>query len=82
LDQSSDISLGLNRSTPPPPSPSRTKWTRRVPHPVLIGHAVSRSTVNTSHVINHLSFGTDYPGLKNQLDGETKTLEEASPASH
>jgi hypothetical protein len=21
------------------PSPSRTKWTRRVPHPVLIGHA-------------------------------------------
>ena len=52
LDQSADISIGLNRST-----------------------------VNTSHVINHLSFGTDYPGLKNQLDGETKTLEEASPAS-
>jgi len=25
---------------PPPPSP-RTKWTRRVPHPVLIGHASS-----------------------------------------
>ena len=24
----------------PPPSP-RTKWTRRVPHPVLIGHAAS-----------------------------------------
>jgi len=23
----------------PPPS-SRTKWTRRVPHPVLIGHSV------------------------------------------
>ena len=23
---------------PPPPTP-RTKWTRRVPHPVLIGHA-------------------------------------------
>ena len=23
---------------PPPPSPPRTKWTRRVPHPVLIGH--------------------------------------------
>mmetsp|Transcript_11900 Transcript_11900/g.28892 ORF Transcript_11900/g.28892 Transcript_11900/m.28892 type:complete len:333 (+) Transcript_11900:91-1089(+) len=37
-----------------------------------------RSTVNTSHVINHLSFGTDYPGLKNQLDGETKTLEEGT----
>ena len=27
---------------PPPPSPApRTKWTRRVPHPVLIGHAAS-----------------------------------------
>jgi len=28
------------RVTPPP----RTKWTRRVPHPVLIGHAASRTT--------------------------------------
>ena len=27
--------------SPPPPPPARTKWTRRVPHPVLIGHAVS-----------------------------------------
>ena len=27
--------------TPPPPPPLRTKWTRRVPHPVLIGHAAS-----------------------------------------
>jgi hypothetical protein len=26
---------------PAPPPPSRTKWTRRVPHPVLIGHAAS-----------------------------------------
>jgi len=25
----------------PPPPPRRTKWTRRVPHPVLIGHAAS-----------------------------------------
>jgi hypothetical protein len=25
----------------PPPPPSCTKWTRRVPHPVLIGHAAS-----------------------------------------
>jgi hypothetical protein len=24
---------------PPPPTPPRTKWTRRVPHLVLIGHA-------------------------------------------
>jgi cysteine-rich repeat protein len=28
---------------PPPPPPPRTKWTRRVPHPVLIGHAASLS---------------------------------------
>ena len=26
---------------PPLPPPPRTKWTRRVPHPVLIGHAAS-----------------------------------------
>jgi hypothetical protein len=26
-----------------PSPPSRTKWTRRVPHPVLIGHAASLS---------------------------------------
>ena len=26
---------------PPPPPPPRTKWTRRVPRPVLIGHAAS-----------------------------------------
>ena len=25
----------------PSPPPPRTKWTRRVPHPVLIGHAAS-----------------------------------------
>jgi hypothetical protein len=28
-----------------PPPPSRTKWTRRVPHPVLIGHTASLSQV-------------------------------------
>ena len=26
---------------PPPPPPPRTKWTRRVPHPVPTGHAAS-----------------------------------------
>ena len=26
------------------PPPLRTKWTRRVPHPVLIGHAASLSS--------------------------------------
>ena len=30
---------------PPAPPPSRTKWTRRVPRPVLIGHAASLSQV-------------------------------------
>ena len=29
------------RGGAPPPAPPRTKWTRRVPHPVLIGHAAS-----------------------------------------
>ena len=28
-------------AVPPPPPPRRTKWTRRVPHPVLTGHAAS-----------------------------------------
>ena len=28
-------------SLPPPPPPFRTKWTRRVPHQVLTGHAAS-----------------------------------------
>ena len=31
-----------------PPHPSRTKWTRRVPHPVLIGHTASLSQVHVS----------------------------------
>jgi len=36
------------RFFPPPPS-SRAKWTRRVPHPVLIGHAASLSQVLRAH---------------------------------
>jgi hypothetical protein len=32
--------IALGTLVPPPPPP-RTKWTRRVPHPVLIGHAAS-----------------------------------------
>ena len=31
----------LKQQVRPPPLPSRTKWTRRVHHPVLIGHAAS-----------------------------------------
>jgi hypothetical protein len=30
-----------DQEVPPHPFPPRTKWTRRVPHPVLIGHATS-----------------------------------------
>jgi hypothetical protein len=34
--------VGRPRSPPPPPPhPHRTKWTPRVPHPVLIGHTAS-----------------------------------------
>ena len=32
---------GARAGCPPPPPPPRTKWTRRVPRPVLIGHAAS-----------------------------------------
>jgi len=31
----------------PPPSPPGTEWTRRVPHPVLIGHAASLTRQRT-----------------------------------
>jgi hypothetical protein len=31
----------LQQQVDPPPPPARTEWTRRVPHPVLIGHAAS-----------------------------------------
>jgi hypothetical protein len=34
-----------SRGGAPPPSRTRTKWTRRVHHPVLIGHAASLSQV-------------------------------------
>ena len=47
-DPSENIKLPINEPAngkrksqiqAPAPPPSRTKWTRRVPHPVLIGHA-------------------------------------------
>jgi hypothetical protein len=38
VSNSAALSKGLGFHPPPPP---RTKWTRRVPHPVLIGHAAS-----------------------------------------
>ena len=42
-----DIFVQPSNARPEPvlPPPSRTKWTRRVPHPVLIGHAASLSQV-------------------------------------
>ena len=39
------VEPGLLRQVAPPHPPSGTKWTRRVPHPVLIGHAASLSQV-------------------------------------
>ena len=38
------VACGAAHPPPPPPLP-RTKWTHRVPHPVLIGHAASLSQV-------------------------------------
>ena len=38
--QEAELLLGSVVRPPPPP---RTKWTRRVPHPVLIGHVASLS---------------------------------------
>ena len=39
----SPIARSESSSQQPPPSPPlRTKWTRRVPHPVLIGHATNK----------------------------------------
>ena len=35
------LRLLIGAPPPPPHPPPRTKWTRRVPHPVLIGHAAS-----------------------------------------
>ena len=39
-----------NKVSSPSPSP-RTKWTRRIPHPVLIGHAASRPQDVENYVV-------------------------------
>ena len=39
--------------SPAPPSP-RTKWTRRVPHPVLIGHAASLTPYQSARATTRL----------------------------
>ena len=38
---------------PPPPPTPRTKWTHRVPHPVLIGHAASSPRTNRTRRVPH-----------------------------
>jgi len=40
------LTAGAGAQLPPPPPPPRTKWTLRVPHPVLIGHAASLSQLH------------------------------------
>jgi hypothetical protein len=44
-EQAARVVLKMQRDRVPAgagkPPPPRTKWTRRVPHPVLIGHAAS-----------------------------------------
>ena len=59
----------LGSKTPPPPPP-RTKWTRRVPHPVLIGHAASGRCAGIQ----------DRPELHLHLLGALE--HESSPALH
>ena len=42
------------RRPPPPLPPLRTKWTRRVRHPVLIGHAASFKVLESFGVVRPL----------------------------
>jgi len=46
---------------PPPPAP-RTKWTRRVPHPVLIGHAASLTKTNEMQGWEDMAAGAEGRG--------------------
>jgi hypothetical protein len=48
-----------------PPPPPRTQWTRRVPHPVLIGHAASLSQVWQPLLFGE---GTLLPGMPRVVD--------------
>ena len=52
----------FDRDVPPPPP--RTKWTRRVPHSVLIGHAASLSQVR-----NYFAKSSLPHGLKKAIGG-------------
>jgi len=50
VEREIDATEDLLKVCPPlPPPPLRTKWTRRVPHPVLIGHAASLTRTCSRH---------------------------------
>ena len=44
------VPIWVCRPPPPPPPPPRTKWTCRVPHAVLIGHAASPRHKRDAHL--------------------------------
>ena len=63
------------QAAPPPPPPSRTKWTRRVPRPVLIRHAARACrTVATKPTNGHLgpSSPTAFPPTYSRASGRGK----------
>ncbi|ESO12742.1 hypothetical protein HELRODRAFT_105492 [Helobdella robusta] len=44
--------------------------------------AIGTTSFNTSHTVNHLSFGEDYPGQNNPLDGSVLTAHQLSTMFH
>jgi hypothetical protein len=64
------LNPSLSDTCPPPPSP-RTKWTRPVPHPVLIGHAASLQSrsVNGARACFCSAARTHRPGLRARTRG-------------
>jgi hypothetical protein len=72
----------------PPPLPPRTKWTRRVPHPVLIGHAASNHTAFAPHTQRFIqqsdSHRTMHPAARHRTHRESDacstTADTAAPA--
>ena len=69
------FTLNTFRISPPPPP--RTKWIRRVPHPVLIGHAASLTPVLIGHAASqHVS------DFKNFLRSPTECCLSATRPAH
>ena len=56
---------------PPPPTP-RTKWTRRVPLPVLIGHAASLSSQGPSCASRRRSRPSHAPARRSASRGSSR----------